>query len=168
MQAPYNPGLWSTFFAAEAGASAALTGLIFVAVSINLGQVVGQKLLVSRAAKALATLTGVLLTATLCLVPAQAISVLGAELTALGGIVWVASTGLHRAASRDNPYLTVRQKVLQSALTQFSAIPFPAAGLSLLFGWGGGLYWVAAGTVFAFVAALLDGWELLIEILHRR
>ena len=166
MQAAYNPGLWSTFFAAEVGASAALTGLIFVAVSINLGQIVGQKLLVARAAKASATLAGVLLTATLCLVPAQAISVLGTELTVCGGMLWVAATGSHRAASRENPYLTVRQKVLQSVLTQFSAIPFRAAGLSLLFGWGGGLYWVVAGTVFAFVAALMDGWVLLIEILR--
>jgi hypothetical protein len=81
-------------------------------------------------------------------------------------MIWLAATGSHRAPSHENPYVTVRQRVMQSLLTQFSAIPFPAAGISLLFGWGGGLYWLAAGTVFAFIAALMDVWALLIEILR--
>jgi hypothetical protein len=166
MQVAYTPAVWSTFFSAAVSASAALTGLIFVAVSINLTKIVAQKLLVARAAKALVTLTGVLLGATLCLIPGQHRGVLGGELTLLGGALWVAATGSHRAASQENAFITARQKVLQSVLTQLSAIPFPAAGISLLFGWGGGLYWVAAGTVFALIAALADGWVLLIEILR--
>ncbi|MGO9437834.1 MAG: hypothetical protein ACLP00_26475 [Terracidiphilus sp.] len=166
MAAAYNPALWSTFFSAQVGASAALAGLIFVAVSINLPKIVPQPLLVARAAKALFTLTGVLLAATVCLVPAQSSSILGTELTVLGGMLWLAVTGSQRAASHENPYVTVRQRVMQSLLTQFSAIPFPAAGISLLFGWGGGLYWLAAGTVFALIAALMDAWVLLIEILR--
>jgi hypothetical protein len=162
----YVPGVWAPFFSAQVSASAALTGLIFVAVSINLERIIGQKWLVTRAAKALLTLTGVLLASTLCLVPGQHFWVLGTELTILGGMLWIAATGSHRAASHENPYLTARQKILQSILTQFSAIPFLAAGLSLLFGWGGGLYWLVAGTVFAFIAALMDGWVLLIEVLR--
>jgi hypothetical protein len=51
--------------------------------------------------------------------------------------------------------------VLQSVLTQLSAIPFASAGVSLLFVWGGGLYWLVAGTVFALIAALADAWVLL-------
>jgi modulator of FtsH protease len=166
VDAVYTPGVWSAFFSAEVSASAALTGLIFVAVSINLAKIIGHKWLVARAAKALLTLTGVLLASTLCLVPGQHLSSLGAELTILGGMLWIAATGSHRAASHDNPYITTRQKVLQSVLTQFSAIPFPAAGLSLLFSWGGGLHWLVMGTVFALIAALMDGWVLLIEVLR--
>jgi hypothetical protein len=166
MPAAYSPAAWSTFFSAEVGASAALAGFVFVAVSINLSKIVPQKLLVARAAKAIVALTGVLLAATFCLIPGQHPWVLGAELTMLGGILWVAATGSYRAAAKENPFITMRQRVLQSILTQCSAIPFPAAGISLLFGWGGGLYWVAAGTVFAFLAALADGWVLLIEILR--
>lgn len=166
MEAAYSPGLWSGFFSAQVSASAALTGLIFVAVSINLARIVAQKWLVARAAKALLTLAGVLLVSTLCLVPAQHVATLGTELTVLGGMLWVAATGSHRAASQGNPYVTTRQKVLQSILTQLSAIPFPAAGVSLLFGWGGGLYWLVVGVVFALIAALMDGWVLLVEILR--
>lgn len=159
----YNSGSWSAFFTAQVGASAALAGLIFVAVSFNLPRIVAQRWLVARAAKALLTLTGVLLASMMCLVPMQHASVLGTELTILGGMLWVAATGSHRAASHDNPSLTARQRVLLSMLTQLSAIPFPAAGISLLFGWGGGLYWLVAGAVFAWMAALMDGWELLVE-----
>jgi len=159
----YTPSLWSTFFSAQVSASAALTGLIFVAVSINLERIVAEKLLVARASKALLTMAAVLVAATLSLVPQQPVWALGAELTTLGGILWVAATGSHRAASYQNPYLTTRQKVLQSVLTQLSAIPFAAAGVSLLFGWGGGLYWLVAGAVFALIAALTDAWVLLIR-----
>ncbi|HEX4284876.1 MAG TPA: hypothetical protein VHZ28_07270 [Terracidiphilus sp.] len=166
MQAAYNPALWSPLFSALISASAALAGLIFVAVSINLARIVGQRWLVPRAAKALVTLAGVLLPSIACLIPLQGNWALGTELTVLGGMLWIAATGTHRAASHENPYVTGRQKVLQSVLTQLSSIPFPAAGLSLLFGWGGGLYWLVAGAVFAFMAALMDGWVLLIEILR--
>ena len=166
METAYSAGLWSAFLVAAAGASAALTGLIFVAVSVNLARIVARRWLMARAAKALLTLTGVLLASAVCLVPMQPASVLGTELTILGGMLWVGATGSHRAAAHANPFLTMRQRVLLSILTQLSAIPFPAAGISFLFGWGGGLYWLAAGVVFAFIAALTDGWVLLVEALR--
>jgi modulator of FtsH protease len=156
----YTPSLWSTFFSAQVSASAALTGLLFVAVSINLERIVAARLL-ARASKVLVTLACVLVAATLSLVPQQPLWALGAELTTLGGILWVVATGLQRAASQEGPHVTARQRVLQSVLTQLSAIPFASAGVSLLFVWGGGLYWLVAGTVFALIAALADAWVLL-------
>jgi modulator of FtsH protease len=163
MMPTYTPSLWSTFFSAQVSASAALTGLIFVAVSINRERIVAEKL-AARSSKALVTMACVLVAATMSLVPQQPLWALGAELTTLGGIVWVVVTGSQRSAAHQNPYLSARQRVLQSVLTQLSAIPFAAAGMSLLFGWGGGLYWLVAGTVFALVAALTDAWVLLIGI----
>jgi hypothetical protein len=35
----YDPSEWADFFVASAGASAALTGLVFVAVSINIDRI---------------------------------------------------------------------------------------------------------------------------------
>ena len=46
-------GDWSTFFAAQVGAGAALTGLVFVALSINLKQILAFPGLPSRAAEAI-------------------------------------------------------------------------------------------------------------------
>lgn len=166
MGAAYNPADWSAFFSAEVGASAALTGLIFVAVSINLSNIMKMPQLVARAAKALVALMGILLASTLCMVPAQPVAALGAELAASGLIVWLAATRWQHMASHKNPYLNTSERVLQIILTQLSAIPLVAGGISLLVGFGGGLYWLVAGTIFSFVAALIDAWVLLIEILR--
>jgi hypothetical protein len=41
--AAYAPGTWHDFFVAAAGATAALSGLIFVAVSINLRAILAEE-----------------------------------------------------------------------------------------------------------------------------
>src|ERR1700729_1554307 len=81
MGSAYNPAAWTGFFSAEVGASAALAGLIFVAVSINLAQIVKQRQLVSRSAKALLSLMAVLFSSSLCLIPDLSRVILGYELT---------------------------------------------------------------------------------------
>jgi hypothetical protein len=67
----YNTDAWVNFFVAEAGAAAALTGLVIVAVSINVRITVVTRLLSGRAAETVALLTGVLMLATFGLVPGQ-------------------------------------------------------------------------------------------------
>jgi hypothetical protein len=166
MASSYNPSAWTTFFSAQVGASAALAGLIFVAVSINLARIAEERLLVARAAKALFTFTGVLLVATLSLIPAQPANWLGAELIAAGIPLWIAISRSQWKASHKNPYVTLGQKIVHSLLAQSSAVPFVAGGVSLVLGRGGGLYWLAAGTSLAIVAGLIDAWVLLIEV-HR-
>ena len=164
METAYNPAAWSTFFSAQVSASAALTGLIFVAVSINLAQIVKLRQLVSRSAKALLSLMGVLLSSTLCLIPAQGRTRLGWELAAVGALIWMGATIAQQAAAHKNPYIGIKEKVFHFVLTQISAIPFAAGGVSLVCGRGGGLYWLAAGAVFSLAGSLQDAWVLLIEI----
>jgi len=62
---------WTNFLSAEAGASAALAGLIFVAVSINIKKIIEYKGVPGRAAEALSLLIGVLLISTFGLAPNQ-------------------------------------------------------------------------------------------------
>jgi modulator of FtsH protease len=107
---------------------------------------------------------GVLLASTLCMVPGQAMVFLGCELTVLGLLVWLSTTLSQHAASHNNLYVKKKERVLQVILTQLSAVPFIAGGVSLLLGFGGGLYWLVAATIFSFIAALIDAWVLLIEI----
>jgi modulator of FtsH protease len=87
-----NPADWTGFFSAEVGASAGLAGLIFVAVSINLAQIVKETHLVSRSAKALLSLMGVLFASSLCLIPNMSRLILGYELTALGVVIWAGTS----------------------------------------------------------------------------
>lgn len=162
----FSPNLWSNLFSAELSASAALTGLLFVAASINLARIIGNPLLIARLAKALSTLVGVLLAAALCLVPGQSARLLGAELVVVGVPVWIMVTILERASSRTNVYVGKWGKVGHFLLAQSAVLAMIAGGVSLAAGHGGGLYWTVAGVMISFVTALLDAWVLLIEILR--
>jgi hypothetical protein len=160
----YQIGSWSTFFSAETSASAALTGLLFVSLSINLQQIVKSVPLVARAAKALATLTAVLVMSSLCLAPAQGTFLLGAEVGVVAVIAWVTTASLHRRAVNNNPYVSATARRMHITLAQASMAPIFIGAISLMVGRGGGLYWLVAGILFSFLAALLDAWVLLIEI----
>ncbi len=164
MESAYNPAAWTGFFSAEVGASAGLAGLIFVAVSINLAQIVKETHLVSRSAKALLSLMGVLFASSLCLVPDMSRGILGYELTALGVAIWVGTSLSQYGAARRNLYVGTKTKVFHFVLTELSSVPFVLGGLSLVRGFGGGLYWLAAGAIFSLANALFDAWVLLIEI----
>lgn len=83
---------WHDFFVAQAGAAAALTGLIFVAVSINLGRILGYPHLPTRALEAIVTLLSVLLVSTWVLVPGQSCRVLGVEILTTGVVTWLIQT----------------------------------------------------------------------------
>jgi hypothetical protein len=56
----YQPALWHDLFVAMAGAAAALAGLIFVAVSISLEQILKYRALPVRAVETLSILLGLL------------------------------------------------------------------------------------------------------------
>src|ERR1700753_1101544 len=85
----YATAGWENFFVAEAGASAALLGLLFVAVSINLPKVLQLASLPGRAGESLTVLVNVLVGATVGLVPGQSPQLLGAEIVVLGLSSWV-------------------------------------------------------------------------------
>jgi modulator of FtsH protease len=46
------------------------------------------------------------------------------------------------------------------------ALPLVAAGLTLMLGAGGGLYWLVPAMVLGFGGAVLNAWVLLVEIVR--
>jgi hypothetical protein len=71
----YSPADWQSFYVAVVGAAAALTGLLFVAVSINLANILKEdSMLPTRAAETLGALLFVMVAAALTLVPVGGIS----------------------------------------------------------------------------------------------
>src|SRR5277367_6109363 len=75
---------WDSFFVAEAGAAAALAGLVFVAVSINLARILEFPTLPTRVLEALVALLSVLTAALFSLIPFQSARTYGAEIAGLG------------------------------------------------------------------------------------
>ena len=76
----YEPSEWTDFFVASAGASAALAGLVFVAVSINVERILQFRGLPDRALATVLMLLSVVLVALICLIPGQSREALAAEL----------------------------------------------------------------------------------------
>ena len=162
----YSPGAWQSLFVAEAGASAALAGLLFVAISINLAGILQLPGLPGRGGEALALLVTVLAVSTLGLVPGQPPWALGAELLGVGLVAWALLLAIHVQALRVRASPRAGARIAGVVVAQAGILPFPAAGLTLLLQAGGGLYWLAGGIIACFVVAVVDGWVLLVEVLR--
>ena len=81
--APYNDLAWHDFFIGTIGTvAAALTGLLFVAISINLEQILKYPQLPGRAAGTLGILVSALVVSGFALAPGQGSRTLGIEIAA--------------------------------------------------------------------------------------
>lgn len=153
---------WENFFVAEVGASAALTGLLFVAVSINLSRILQFPHLPGRAAETLIVLFAVLFVASLGLVPHVSARTFGIELVAVWAAACACILRIHLSDARTpSPQAYWRIRLLTSHVP---ILAFLASGISLLTGAAGGPSWLLGGTLACFAAAALNAWVLLVEI----
>jgi hypothetical protein len=153
---------WDNFFVAEAGAAAALAGLLFVAISINLTRILQYQQLPARAVEALFSLLSVLVVSTFSLVPGQSAFAYGVEFSAIGLVVWVIQTiALVKTRKGAHPRSRTPQRML---INQLPPVPFVIAGILLLAGHPRGVYWVVPGTLLSFASGVFGAWVLLIEI----
>jgi modulator of FtsH protease len=164
--AAYDPGVWNDFFVACAGASAALAGLVFVAVSINIERILKFEGLPERSLSTLLLLVAVLLVSIVGLVPGQSRAALGAELLGVsivtGGMIALFTARSRKGADNEPPSGFVLRVLFVAAGT----LPLVIGAVSILADAGGGLYWILAGIVFAITGAVTNAWVLLVEILR--
>ena len=155
---------WENFFASELGASATLTGLIFVGVSVNLKKITTRATLTNRALEALVSLVVVLFISSLLLIPGQTFLAIGIEVLLIGLLNWmiVSFLQLYSLCKMQPQYRG--QFVPYIVLGQIAALAFVIAGFVLLIFGPAGLYWIVAATLLSFLAAFTDAWVLLIEI----
>jgi hypothetical protein len=161
----YSPTEWHDLFVATAGASAALAGLVFVAVSINIERILRYRGLPERALETILLLLGVLLVSIVGLIPAQSHVALGVELLVVGlaiaGVVVALPAGHETGEPEPRSWLWSRWGVRLAG-----TVPLIVGGASVLASSGGGLYWIVAGIVLAIVGAISNAWVLLVEILR--
>jgi modulator of FtsH protease len=155
---------WADFSVAVVGASAALTGLLFVAVSINIERILATGTLAGRTLSTLLLFIVPLVVGILILVPEQSSTALGLELIVTGVVAGGGLLRINRPASRGE--LEPRWSWVLIRLGPSMAITVlpVVAGTSLLAHAGGGLYWVAPAMVAAFLGGLGTVWVLLVEI----
>jgi len=156
---------WSDLFVAAAGASAALAGLVFVAVSINLEPIVQGPGLPDRALMTLMLLLGVLIVSLFGLVPGQSAESLGLELL-VQSLVWAVAIGVFAVRSLPSGPIPKGWYAARLVPPLFGTVPYVVGSILLLSGEGSGLDWVFAGIIGAIVAAVMNAWVLLVEILR--
>jgi hypothetical protein len=166
----YSIDGWGDLFVATAGAGAVLTGLIFVAVSVNIGAVLeadkrsGENFLTGRALEALVALLNVLLISIVGLVPTIPRGVLAAFILVVAAESAISPVQAARATRRrgvlDRPNLL--RAIMAFALTASLVV----AGITLAAGHGGGLFWLPAAFVLAIFVAAVNAWVLLVEVLR--
>lgn len=157
---------WTDFFVAGAGAAAALAGLLFVAVSINLQEVLRYPGLPERGAEAIALLMSVLIVCALCLVPGQSSRLLGVELLLVTAVAWSLQLRIHVTAVRGHLSPTTRLLVQRIAMAELPMLLLAVTGISLIAQSGGGLYWLVPALLGCFVSGVFDAWVLLVEVLR--
>jgi modulator of FtsH protease len=163
VSAAYDASEWSDLFVATTGATAALAGLLFVAVSINVERILAFKGLPERALETLLILLGALVVSALCLAPVAA-ETLGWMLLAESVVALLVVAALTRISL---PYRKGRSVAVgQVMLSAVGTVPILVGAISLVAGSGGGLYWVLGGVLGAVVGAVMNAWVLLIEILR--
>ena len=162
--AAYDPSAWSELFVATAGAAAAPAGLVFVAVSINIGRILELAGVPERGLQTVLLLLGAVVVSLFGLVP-QEPGTFGVELLVVGATL----LGFLAVSARASLTGT-RGHPVWLASRALAVLPGSAAyvvgGISLLTRAGGGLAWVVAGIVGALVGAVVNAWVLLVEILR--
>ena len=180
MMAAYSTESWGDLFLAAAGATAALSGLIFVGLSVNIRTVLaadkreGQDFLTGRALEALAALLLVLVISLAGLVPAiprgalAAFILLARAASATSPVRALLASrpggtpdgAVQRGAALDAPL------VLRLVTAGGFTVTLLLAGVTLLTRHGGGLYWLPAVFVLAIIIAAVNAWVLLVQVLR--
>lgn len=153
----YSAAGWTPVFASIAGASAGLTGLLFVALSINISRVLKDPGWIGRSVEVLVLLTSAMILSILLLIPAQGAQTLAIEILIVAALL-IAIVGYIHARSPHRKLFAMRV-----FFGQLGAIFLVVGGASLLAQNGGGLYWVVPALLIAMVAAIIGAWVVLVE-----
>jgi 4-hydroxybenzoate polyprenyltransferase len=158
----YLPGMWRDFGVTVAGLAGALTGLLFVAVSLKSETLARSRSLRSRAAQTLVLFMTAAIAAILLVAP-QPRSALGAELLALAAVSGTALLVFDRRAGHDEDS-SVARYIERASPNMITSVLVAVAGLTLLLTAGGGLYWMIPATLASLVGGVINAWLFLVKV----
>jgi len=163
------PADWQAFAEMTGGASGALTGLLFVAVSLNASRIAGHQGLRASAAQTLVLFIAPLVMAAALLTPDQPDWALGAELIATGLITSWVLLGMRRAKNGltddDKQLIAIFNRRGPNVMVM---LLFVASGTLLACGEPNGLYLLLPASLVAQISGVLNAWFFLLPPSSRR
>jgi modulator of FtsH protease len=145
-----DPAAWQNFYIMIGTANAAITGLLFVALSIHLREILAHPLFKPRAIVVLVVLTLQIIISAIVLAPQPRV-LMGVEILVLN-VGFIALNLRQRSAWKISAGL---------ALTLGIRIVYVWAAISLIIGVGGGFYVLGAILVITIARSMNNCWTLL-------
>lgn len=156
----YDVAAWGDFANTVGGAAAALAGLLFVGLSLNLSEVLAYPGVSTRAGVTIGMTVALMLVAVVLAVPGQTRYAVAAEIAVIGLVV---VAGVLTTLTRP-PGHSLRRMLYQITLPLVPMGFLLVGAASLAVQAGGGLYWVTAAIVTGLAAATANSWVLVVEI----
>jgi hypothetical protein len=159
----YNAAEWHDYFIVVGGGAAALTGLVFVAMSIHLDQIALNAAHRHRARTVLTGLTAVFIRCALVLMGGQSGQAVAVELIGvLLAVEFVLYRSIRQALAANDAF---DPALLWRTIGSFACLVIEQAGaLALFFGNSGGLYAVGVGMMSSFVFMVTGAWLLIVGV----
>ena len=156
---------WSEFNVAMVGATAALAGLVIVASSVNIAEIIKSNTLTARLAAAIAALVLAIIVTGVGLVPDIDTLWYGVVIgvSVLVAAIFQVHATLVIVRDPDPEHVA---RLRKAALGFAPIIAYAAASIALVLGQPVGLTIAAAGTLLAIVSAIVVSWVALVEVLR--
>ncbi len=158
----YAAAAWAGFGEALAAVAGALTGLLFVAVSVKSDVLAASRLLRSRAAQTLVLFMTSVLVAVLLVAP-QPAATLGSGLVSVAVVSGATLIILDRRAGHASEQGVVRY-IEKFSPNMITALLVGVAGFTFLLKAGGGLYWLIPAAAASILGGVVNAWLFLVRV----
>jgi modulator of FtsH protease len=170
---------WQNFYLMCGGAAAALTGLIFLALSMHARAIMAHPLFRDRAFASILSLMSQVFLSAAVLVPGQPAVALGAEIGIVALFFLIRSIWAYRLIDSVDPQFRRRSSSLGQPVHGFSMVwltewiawmlwlvALSASGVELASGIPTGFYLLAISMVYMFGSNVWNAWVLIAEVSH--